>query len=452
MKITYKINNQTLLQSISISLANGRVILFTGVENIGFGLLSGILARLFPVSKNRSPVLITPLIANYAGDLLVEDGELPKAAGYVGVDPDRHLLFATVGEELGIQLKNSDNLAEKLAKFGLDKTFLDRKIASLSGGEKMRVALAIVFAQLHDCYVLHGVIPWLDQAGRELLFQQIRQAKARGVDVIFFEHENAGLESIIDEVFVFDGIGTRSVPLSVYFTELGCRKSKVAFQFSKKNSETILELQKVFLLQHPLAAITRGVPLLNQVSLKIDSHQIYFLLGDNGEGKSTLVQLIFRVFEPKSGVILLQGLPLTKYLRSELNRLIVYVGQFPARQLTLSTFGQYRKLVAGNGLINDLLKKYLNLADNVPVATLSFLQIKILCLLVSLTMDTKLIIFDEPTWGMDYLGSQQLMALLAEITQHLAVALLIISHDQSLAKEFSAKTFRLHHGQISLCN
>jgi energy-coupling factor transporter ATP-binding protein EcfA2 len=171
MRFSYKVDGQFLIKSALIPVDTGKVYLVTGEENSGFGLIGGVIAKLFPIREKLEWTQLQALIKDYTGKLSIEEGELPQSTAYVDVDPDRNLFFSKVKEEMMVQINNSniEVLASNLSKFGLDKSFLERRICNLSGGEKMKVALAIAFSLDCSCYVLHGVIPWLDKKGREQL-------------------------------------------------------------------------------------------------------------------------------------------------------------------------------------------------------------------------------------------------------------------------------------------
>lgn len=438
MRFSYHVKTQALLQDISLPLTAGKAYLITGRENINLGILVGIIAKMIPVKASAAIPQIAALIENYTGELSITEGELPRSVAYVGVDPDRYFLFSTVEEEMLAQLGRVDFI-KCLATVGLTEDFLSRQIATLSGGEKMRIALALAFATNSDAYILHGCIPWLDKIGRDRLFVQIMQAKSQHASVIVIEHEVDALANIVDEVLVFDGITLRSTERQQFFVQtFKCDTFTGLGRLA--SSANVLEFKHIDFSY-------TAQPLLADVSFTLKSFGNYLLLGENGAGKSTIAQMIFRVLKPQAGEILLKGKTLVKYSRGELNKIISYVGQFPLQQITSSTVGEYKER-AQNPLVRALFANYLNLADDFPVSLLSFLQLKILCLISALTPTTALIILDEPTWGIDNDGRLELWRLLQEIAQFLQFSLLIITHDVQLKHEFQADVLWLQEGKI----
>jgi ABC-type cobalamin/Fe3+-siderophores transport system ATPase subunit len=225
----------------------------------------------------------------------------------------------------------------------------------------------------------------------------------------------------------------------------------LSLSVKKKNDhKKIIEFKDVSLFNHPHSEKSRCSPLLNSFSFSLTNSNIYFLLGNNGSGKSTLVQLAFSIYRPDSGTIILLDKPLEELSRSEIISQVCYVGQHPDHQITLSSFGQYKQKAEldNNSLALTLMNKYILLKDNFPVSMLSPLQKKMICLTSLISSKTKLIILDEPTWGIDRCDQLKIINILNEITDNLDLALLIISHDIKLVSMFQPKVLLIHNGKL----
>jgi len=70
-----------------------------------------------------------------------------------------------------------------------------------------------------------------------------------------------------------------------------------------------------------------GAPVLDGVSLKVESGKSIAIVGHSGSGKSTLVSLLPRFYESTSGEILLDGIPITEYSLDSLRRNVSLVSQ-----------------------------------------------------------------------------------------------------------------------------
>ena len=139
------------------------------------------------------------------------------------------------------------------------------------------------------------------------------------------------------------------------------------------------------------------------------SEGIYGLLGPNGAGKSTLMKLITRNIKPTAGEIYLDGTDIHT-LKREYQRLIGYMPQQQAIYpfYTGRMFLAYMGLLKGveKKVLNDEIGKYaskVNLLDVLDrkVGTYSGGMKQRLLIAQAFLGDSKIIIFDEPTAGLD---------------------------------------------------
>jgi len=72
---------------------------------------------------------------------------------------------------------------------------------------------------------------------------------------------------------------------------------------------------------------TSDRPALKNVSFTIHPGQLVVIVGCNGSGKSTLIKLLNRLYDPTSGTILVDGIPIQKYRIQELRRAIAMLTQ-----------------------------------------------------------------------------------------------------------------------------
>jgi len=460
MRLSYSFSGKKALDSISIPLDARRVVLLTGTENFSLRLLGGIIAGLFPITELSRVAQVRALMRPYQGQFDLEAGEIPTSAAYVGNDPDHHLLFAKVWEECVVRDLDITEAKKALLDFGLDAHFLRRRIASLSGGEKIRVSLANAFAVPRDCYVLHGVVPWLDTRGRKALARAIQKVKESSSTIVLLEQEPHDLAPLIDSVMWFDGKTAQGIDREAFFSQpvLSTEVSAAAAvlrhklaSFEGTCSNPVLTFGDISLHSVPGCHARRATPLLKSVSFTLDQAKLIALIGENGAGKSTIAQMMMRVVRPQAGEIRLCGSPLDFIAREFITKTVSYVGQFPEKQITLSTVEQYRQRarIQGNTLALSLLNRYLAVGNG-PVSTLTALEEKLLCLAISVTPHTKLVILDEPTWGLDSKGLILLLNALCDIADAIHPAFFMISHNRDLVEALGARTYLLQDGHIAL--
>jgi ABC-type multidrug transport system fused ATPase/permease subunit len=99
-------------------------------------------------------------------------------------------------------------------------------------------------------------------------------------------------------------------------------------QVSKpKATQNALEFKKVNFSYPSTEDFRHGKPVLDNVSFKIKKGDRVALVGPSGSGKSTILSLIERFYEPDSGEILLEGVPVRELARDTLRSQIGYVEQ-----------------------------------------------------------------------------------------------------------------------------
>jgi ATP-binding cassette subfamily B protein len=94
-----------------------------------------------------------------------------------------------------------------------------------------------------------------------------------------------------------------------------------------KKTQNALEFKKVNFSYPSSEDFRDGKPVLNSVSFKIKKGDRVALVGPSGAGKSTILSLIERFYEPDSGEILLEGVPVRELARDTLRSQIGYVEQ-----------------------------------------------------------------------------------------------------------------------------
>jgi len=72
-----------------------------------------------------------------------------------------------------------------------------------------------------------------------------------------------------------------------------------------------------------------GDPILKDISFRVEGGKTLGILGSTGAGKSTILALILRFYDPEEGIILLNGIPIHEIALSELRRRIAWVTQNP---------------------------------------------------------------------------------------------------------------------------
>lgn len=178
---------------------------------------------------------------------------------------------------------------------------------------------------------------------------------------------------------------------------------------------------------------------LNNFSVKFESNKKIAIIGKSGQGKSTLFNLITRIFEPKKGEICLDGININDLSEEELRKYISIIRQEPflfnktikenfkivKPNITLNEIRKYCKMAYLDEYIESLPKKYNTLLGEGGV-NLSGGQKQRLSIARALAKESKVILFDEATSALDNESQSYIKKVIDELVQDHTV--IIIAH------------------------
>lgn len=197
--------------------------------------------------------------------------------------------------------------------------------------------------------------------------------------------------------------------------------------------------------------------ILKNISVRFKPNSINLILGENGSGKTTLCNLLMRFFDAKSGQILIDKQDITECSLVSLRQHIGLVSQnsplIHGRVIDNITYGQKSTFVqakksamaaGAHEFIEQLPMGYdTQIGDNGVL--LSAGQRQRIALARALMLDSKIIIFDEPTSFADSFAKQSFVDLIQhKLKQH---TVLVISHDLSLV-EVAHYAYHLKDGEL----
>ncbi|MBA4509144.1 ATP-binding cassette domain-containing protein [Clostridium sporogenes] len=195
-----------------------------------------------------------------------------------------------------------------------------------------------------------------------------------------------------------------------------------------------------------------GKKALNDVSLQIESPSLIGLLGPNGAGKSTLMKLLVAELMPTSGEILIDGVPLLKNerkLKASLGYLPQSFGLYD--ELTVWQFLDYMAALKGiknsKKVIKEVIEKTnLTKKRKARISTLSGGQRQRVGIAQALMGNPELLIFDEPTVGLDPEERINFRNLFSKTAQDKIV--LLSTHIIEDVQSVCDKLIVINHGQI----
>ena len=185
--------------------------------------------------------------------------------------------------------------------------------------------------------------------------------------------------------------------------------------------------------------------ILDHISLDIHKGETLAILGASGSGKSTILRILIGLQKPSSGQIFLEGRELSSLseqawnkVRGRMGMVFQYsalfdsltVGEnvaFGLRQHTSLKEPDIRRIVAEKLALVGLV----GIEDKMP-NELSGGMKKRVSLARAIVLNPEIILYDEPTAGLDPLRSASINELIVSLQQQLKVTSILVTHDLSL--------------------
>ncbi|WP_413576315.1 ABC transporter ATP-binding protein [Bdellovibrio sp. HCB290] len=200
---------------------------------------------------------------------------------------------------------------------------------------------------------------------------------------------------------------------------------------------------------------------LNGLSATIREGEIVFILGTSGTGKSVLLKNLVGLLTPDQGEIWIDGEEVSKFTEEQylpIRKKCGMVFQHPALFDSLTifenvAFGLRRHYDYSEDIIKDKVAKALRLVhlkqveDKLP-SQISYGMQKRVSLARTVALDPKILLFDEPTTGLDPVTTTAVNQLIYDLSRSLKTTSLVVSHDMNCALSIADRIIVLDKGQI----
>lgn len=327
---------------------------------------------------------------------------------------------------------------------------LNRDIQTLSGGELQRVAIAAALCREADVYLFDEPSSHLDVYQRLRAARVIRKAAERGAMVIVAEHDLAVLDYLSDDIYILYGEpdvygifshihGVRegiNIYIEGYIPDENIRFRDAPIRFHVKpptppqKSRTIMRWSRL-----------RGSRDNFQVTIEageIGEGEVIGILGKNGTGKTTFLEMLAGLREPDEGVI--QGV-------AEVS----YKPQYPSREFE-GTVEELLKRAAGERYDEDWFQ--VEVIDRLNVRRLlerkldelSGGELQRAAIAECLGRPADLYLLDEPSAYLDVEERLSMARAIRRITKMRGVTAFVVEHD-IYAQDFIADRLIVFTGQ-----
>ena len=487
------------LKDIDLSVEEGTFVGLIGPSGAGKSTLASAITGAIP-HHYRGRLFGSTLVAGL-DTCEASLTDIAKVAGSVLQDIDAQMVASVVEDELLFGLENfgidhreiEGRIASALDAVGI-ADLRHREIATLSGGQKQKVAIAAILAMTPRVIVMDEPTSALDPASARDVFEVLRRAKElTGMTVILIEQTVALLAEYCDRVVVIDqgrialdgtptdvfshgetlraiGVDTpRTVRISNSLAEAGLvpndspaltldgAESLVAGILAPGLSESSPIVPRTLgdrpdarntVDKRPIIVDVAGAAYsygtgqagIEGINLTVRTGEILAVVGQNGAGKTTFTKLLNGLIKPSAGVVRIAGLDTRTTPVSALALHAATLFQNPDRQLCRNTvveeisFGlelQGAPADAARERARHVAATF-GLPENASPFNLSRGQRQMVALASVVALEPDLIILDEPTSGLDY---RECMTVMETVRQRAldGAAVVMVCHDMEVA-------------------
>ena len=202
-----------------------------------------------------------------------------------------------------------------------------------------------------------------------------------------------------------------------------------------------------------------GYPAVNDVSLTVNEGEFITILGSSGCGKTTLLKMINRLYEPDSGSIILFGEDISTVdvvkVRRRIGYVIQQIGLFPHYTVGDNIATVPKLLKWNKARINARVDELLTLVglepkefrDRYP-AQLSGGQQQRVGLARALAVDPKIMLMDEPFGAVDSITREKLQDELVRLHKETGKTFLFVTHDIEEAFKLGDRVLIMNEGTV----
>jgi phospholipid/cholesterol/gamma-HCH transport system ATP-binding protein len=239
------------------------------------------------------------------------------------------------------------------------------------------------------------------------------------------------------------------------------KKKRKVKKVSGKGKKSTLDGEGIIVIKNLRKEFGDHV-VLDNISLTIEKGKTTVVIGPSGCGKTVLIKHLIVLLRPSAGEIYFKGQRIDNMNEKELNKMRTRYGflfqggalfdslsvseniTFPLRQhFKIKNWSKVEELVKAN-----LAMVGLDGFQNYYPANLSGGQRKRVALARAIALNPEVILYDEPTTGLDPIRADVINELILKLQRELGVTSVVVTHDMTSAYKIADRIIMLHNGKI----
>lgn len=515
VSFSYGHEAQNALDHVSLAIEKGEFVGVIGPSGAGKSTLAAVMSGAIP--HHYTGQLFGATLVDDRDTCEITLTDISRVVGSVLQDIDAQMVAPIVEDEMLFGLENfgiphdqiEERISQTLTTVGISD-LRHREIATLSGGQKQKVAIAAIIAMAPNVLVLDEPTAALDPASSTLVFDTLRQInREHGITVVVIEQKVALLSKYCSRVLVmadgklaFDGephqvfahaselrqMGVdspRVARIANSLAEVGllpsdqapCLNVSEAHQLISSlladatskdapadvpetsphipavprgvNQEPVVELTDVTF------AYPHGGASVSNLNMCVYPGELVGVIGQNGAGKTTLTKLLNGLLHPASGTVRMAGMNTADVPTSAIAAKCATLFQNPDRQLCRDTvLDEVAFGLELHGVGTDEARQRARVAaerfglplDESPFS-LSRGQRQMVALASVVVLDPQVVLLDEPTSGLDYRECMTVMETVSEMAER-GCAVIMVCHDMEVVSDFAQRLVVMADGRI----
>lgn len=515
VSFSYGHEAQNALDHVSLTIEKGEFVGVIGPSGAGKSTLAAVMSGAIP--HHYTGQLFGATLVDDRDTCEITLTDISRVVGSVLQDIDAQMVAPIVEDEMLFGLENfgiphdqiEERISQTLTTVGISD-LRHREIATLSGGQKQKVAIAAIIAMAPNVLVLDEPTAALDPASSTLVFDTLRQINRKhGITVVVIEQKVALLSKYCSRVLVmadgklaFDGEPHQVFAHASELRQMGVDSPRVARIANSLAEAGLLPSDQAPCLnvseahqlisslladatskdapadvpetsphipavprgvnQEPVVELTdvtfaypHGGASVSNLNMCVYPGELVGVIGQNGAGKTTLTKLLNGLLHPASGTVRMAGMNTADVPTSAIAAKCATLFQNPDRQLCRDTvLDEVAFGLELHGVGTDEARQRARVAaerfglplDESPFS-LSRGQRQMVALASVVVLDPQVVLLDEPTSGLDYRECMTVMETVSEMAER-GCAVIMVCHDMEVVSDFAQRLVVMADGRI----